>query len=201
MGTATSVTASDRLLFEGWGNAPIALPGNRPQHQVLGNLDHFVITEDFSGGKDGWTTPSGPDAAFVDRAGALCLIDSEPDSLTLCLPQWFLGDWSGGYLASSEGSLAFRAYYDGTTQWPIIVTLHNPAGTTVFRASLSSYNDAPLQDIFHPLTDIWWEEDGDWDAIIRNIARVSIVADIKDGYGDATEICVNDFVLTLAAKH
>jgi hypothetical protein len=206
IGIATSVAASDRLLFEGWGVASTALPHNRIRHQGFGSLDPLVISEDFADGMDGWTTSNGPGATFIDKAGALCLIDSEPDILTLYMPPRFLGDWgggdlSGGYLAVSDGSFAFRAYYDRTTQWPIVVTLNSPAGTAVFRASLSSYNDAPFQDIFRPLTDIWWEEDGDWDAIIRNITRVSIVVDIKDGYSGATEICVDDFVLTLAPKH
>jgi hypothetical protein len=70
-----------------------------------------------------------------------------------------------------------------------------------FGASLNRYSEVPFQDIFRPLTDIWWEEDGDWDAIIRNITRVSIVVDIKDGRGGANEIYVGGFVLTIAPKH
>lgn len=153
--------------------------------------DPILTVEDFSGGSDGWFTNDGPQALQLNRTEALCLFDNQAGDLTLFLPAVFLGDWGG-----PTGSFAFRVYYQGTTQWPVVITLHSPTGTAVYRESLNSYNDQPFEDLSRPLSAIWWEENGNWDQIIANVTTVSISLDIKDGYDNTNEVCVDDFVLT-----
>lgn len=193
------------LHLTGWGHTdavsatPLPLTGWRSPDTAaralrftgLGVQDPIVTTEDFSTGINGWTANDGPAALWIDRTGALCLVDNEPGDLTLFLPPAFLGDWGG-----PKGQFEFTAYYEGSNQWPLVITLHSPAGSAIFRDGLTNLEGAGSEHISRPLDEIWWEEDGDWATIIANVTQVEIVVDIKDGHSGANEICIDDVVLT-----
>lgn len=187
-GHADAVAAT-QLSHTGWKFPDAAAPALR--FTGPGRQDPIVTIEDFSNGPNGWTANDGPTALQVDRTGALCLFDNEPGDLTIYLPPAFLGDWG-----SPRGQFEFTAYYEGSNQWPLVVTLRSPAGSAVFRDGLTNLEGAGSEHISRPLADIWWEEDGDWDAIIANVTQVEIVVDIKDGHSGANEICIDDVVLT-----
>ncbi|WP_377507054.1 hypothetical protein [Octadecabacter sp. R77987] len=185
----TGFAATAPLAFTGWRAPRVAQNASNLRFHGLG--PPIIVTEDFADGAQGWAANDGPDALRVDRTQALCLIDNERGDLTVDLPPEFLGDWGG-----TGGHFAFRAYYTGTTQWPVVITLHSPHGSAIRYESLSSYNDLPFEDISVPIGALWWEEDGDWSQITRTITRVTLNLDIKDGYGGANEICIDDVELS-----
>ena len=182
------VENTEKIRMIGWGNnadtatvSPMVFTGLGPMVEV---------SEDFDDGSAGFRSSDGPSAIDASQSGALCFIDREPADNVFTLPDRFLGDWGG-----PDGTFEFRVYYEGTVQWPVVILLEGPAGSAVRRESLSSYNDRPFEDIFIPVADIWWEEDGYWPDIISNVTRVTITFDIKDGYDDASEGCLDDFLL------
>ena len=190
---ATGLAATAPLTFAGWRAPRVAQTARDLRFRGLG--PPIIVTEDFTNGAPDWTTNDGPDALIVDRTAALCLIDNQRGDLIVDLPARFLGDWGG-----SRGHFAFRAYYTGTTQWPIVITLHSPYGTAIRYESLSSYNDLPYEDVFVPISALWWEEDGDWSQIVRQIDRVTLNLDIKDGFDSAQEICIDDVELSISPR-
>ena len=190
---ATGLAATAPLTFAGWRAPRASQTASDLRFRGLGLPT--IVTEDFANGAQGWTANDGPDALIVDRTAALCLIDNQRGDLIVDLPARFLGDWGG-----SRGHFAFRAYYTGTTQWPIMITLHSPYGTAIRYESLSSYKDLPYQDIFVPISALWWEEDGDWSQIVRQIERVTLNLDIKDGFDNAQEICIDDVELSISPR-
>ncbi len=205
-GLGTVLPAPEALVFAGWGRtsqyatAPLTFTGwaadNAPSLPALtftgvGPSDPVITSEDFSGGTAGFTTNDGPASLFVDSTGALCFIDMAPGDLTVTLPPAFSGDWGG-----PGGQLEFFVYYNGPTQWPLVITLFSPAGTATFRDGLTGRDDGQTELISRPLDEIWWEEDGDWAEIIRSIERVEIDADIRYGTSEAADICIDDVILT-----
>jgi len=186
-GEATSNDATD-LVFVGWGGDATSNDASDLVFVGLGSKE--IVIDRFDDGVNDWVSSDGAEAIRVSERGTLCIWDVERPSTYLTPPEKFLGDWGG-----PGGELSFRVYYEGTVQWPIVVTIRSPHGNAVRREMLNAYNDKNYEDVSMPIDDIWWEETGDWDAIIRSINSISIEFDIKDGLGEDPEGCLDDFKL------
>lgn len=184
---AASAEATD-LVFVGWGDDVASTSASDLVFVGLGPEE--LVIDRFDDGGHGWVSSDGAEAIRVSDGGTLCIWDIVRPSTYLTPPEKFLGDWGG-----PGGELSFRVYYEGTVQWPIVVTLQSSHGRAVRREMLNAYNDKNFEDVTMPIGDIWWEETGDWDAIIRSVDSVSIEFDIKDGLGEDPEGCIDDFKL------
>lgn len=186
-GDGAKADATD-LVFVGWGGE--GTKADATDLVFVGLGPKAVIIDRFDTGTHGWTSSDGAEAIGVSASGTLCVWDVTGSSTFLTPPDKFLGDWGG-----RGGELSFRVYYQGTVQWPIVVTLKSPHGQAVRRETLNAYNDKAYEDVTMPIDDIWWEETGDWNDIIANVEGISIEFDIKDGRSEEPEGCIDDFKL------
>lgn len=186
--TGTSAEAS-ALHFVGWGN-----PDNSAEASVahfVGLGDRAFVIDTFDDGLHSWESSDGAESLRVSEAGTLCVSDLVRPSTFLTPPAKFLGDWGG-----RDGTLSFRVYYEGTVQWPIVITIQSPHGSAVRSDILNAYNDLNYEDVEVPINQHWWEETGDWDAIARSVESISIEFDMKDGLSEDPEGCIDNFKLT-----
>jgi hypothetical protein len=185
---AADVPVRGALQFEGWGPAVESAGAQSLVFQGLG--PERVRVDNFDQGNRGWTSNDGPGSLQIDRADTLCVWDNAPGTLTVQPPKEFLGDWGG-----PGGELSFRVYFIGATQWPVVITIYGPSGSAVVREALTSRGAQGFEVVQVYLDDIWWTVTGDWHEIIHDVRRVEIELDIKDGFDNANEACIDNFTL------